>query len=413
MLPAPLAAAILAFAVLAGAAHAAPGSLVIVGGALSADNAAVHSAFAERRLQGAPTIAVIPSASGEPAGSARRFADALKRHGVTPADVVLVHIATVDDPETPDVDESRWAANATNPTEIAKIAQAGAIWFSGGDQARTTRLLLQPEGGDTPMLRAIRQRLASGAVIGGSSAGAAIMSRWMIMNGDSITALTRPIAPTLDPDERNTALVLGPGLGFLPHGLVDQHFDARARLGRLARALFELPAADRLGFGVDEDTALIIDFATNRASAVGSAAVTIVEARAATRHQGPAFGANAMRLSIINAADSLDLATLEITPAAFKKPTSPRTRPAEPATAGIAFAPQRLEAMLHADLLRGSPSIDRPSFRGKDATLFRFARLPASMGWEGIDALDTERLTVSTIAFSIIPITLTLQENSQ
>jgi len=412
MLPAFLAAALLATA-----AHAAPGSLVIVGGALSPDNAAVHQAFASRRLPGAPAIAVIPSASGEPAGSARRLAAALKRHGVNPADVFLVHLASEDDPETPGIDESRWAANATNREEIAKIERAGAIWFAGGDQARTTRLLLQPDGSDTPMLSAIRQRLDSGAVIGGTSAGAAIMSRRMIMNGDSITALTRPVEPTLDPDERNTALVLGQGLGFLEPGLVDQHFDARARLGRLARALFELPAAERIGFGIDEDSALVIDFAANRATALGSAGVTILDARTATRRKGPAFGAEAMLLSVINAGDTIDLASLEITPASFKKPTSPRTRSAEPATAepataGIAFAPQRLEAMLHQDLLRGSPSIDRPSFRGSQASLFRFSRLSTSKGWTGVDPQDNDRQTISTVAFAIIPITLTLQENS-
>ena len=147
--------------------------------------------------------------------------------------------------------------------------------------------------------------------------------------------------------------------------------------------------------------------------ALGSAGVTIVDARAATRRSGPAFGAEGMRLSIINAADSLDLASFEITPASFKKPTSLRTRPPEPATGGIAFAPRRLEALLHADLLRGSPEIDRPSFRGRDATNFRFSRLPASKGWEGLDPLDIDRITISTIGFAIIPITVALQETSQ
>ncbi len=298
-------------ALVAWPAVAAPGSLVIVGGALSADNAAVHQAFLERRLADAPTIAVIPAASGEPAGSARRLAAALARHGADPADVVLVHVASVDDPETPDVDESLWASNASNPEEIEKITKAGAIWFAGGDQSRIRAALVQKDGADSPMLAAIRSRLQAGAVIGGTSAGAAIMSRRMILNGTSRGALTRPVRTTLHADESDTALVLGEGLGFLPRGLVDQHFTQRDRLGRLTRALFELDTPVRLGFGIDEDTALVVDLADNRAQVLGSGMVTLVDARKATRTSGrKPFSADAVAIARLRTGDALDLSTL-------------------------------------------------------------------------------------------------------
>ena len=297
---------LLALALLASAANAAPGSLVIVGGGLSPDNAAVHQAFVARRLPG--PIAVIPSASGEPAGSARRLGEVLKRYGVDPATVITIRIATQDDPETKNVDERKWQSNATSPAEIAKIAQAGAIWFAGGDQSRTTKLLLNPDGTDTPMLAAIRQRLAAGAVIGGTSAGAAIMSKQMILNGDSKTALSKPVQQKLNPDESDTSLVMGQGLGFLPVGLVDQHFTQRARLGRLTRALFELPATDRIGFGIDEDTALVVDLATNRARILGAGTVTMIEARTATPVPGTVFTATNMPIRILKSGDTLDTA---------------------------------------------------------------------------------------------------------
>ena len=297
----------LLLALSASAAQAAPGSLVIAGGALSPGNAAVHRAFLDLRMQGAPTIAVIPAASSEPAGSARRLAAALERHGGSPADVVLVHLATMDDPETPAVDESRWAGNATDSREIAKILSAGGIWFAGGDQSRITRSLLCENGADTPMLAAIRARLAAGAVIGGTSAGAAIMSRVMILNGDSRTALSQPVQPRLDPDESNTALVLGQGLGFLPDGLVDQHFSERDRLGRLTRALFEQPSAQRFGFGIDEDTALVVDLESGIAKALGSGTITVVDARAATAGTGLPFTASGVSVAKMPAGSEIAL----------------------------------------------------------------------------------------------------------
>ena len=66
------------------------------------------------------------------------------------------------------------------------------VWFSGGDQLHTTRLLLQPDGSDTPVLGRMRRLLSDGGVIGGSSAGAAIMSRTMIVRGDDEGTLTLP-----------------------------------------------------------------------------------------------------------------------------------------------------------------------------------------------------------------------------
>lgn len=263
----------LAAVLAAGPLMARSGTLVIVGGGLSPDNAAVYRAFIDAAKDG--KIAIIPSASGEPQASLDAFAANLKRHGVKPEKIVEVRLAEIDDPATP-LDESGWAANGNNVEEIAKIESASAIWFTGGDQARTMRLL-KKNSRSTPMLDAIWRRLSSGAVIGGTSAGAAIMGETMILCGDPARAMIDPVS--FDPADcapvegGSEPLVLADGLGFLPRHVVDQHFSQRARLPRLVRAVACGPAP---GLGIDEDTALVIDRARWSAKIVGKGGVTSV-----------------------------------------------------------------------------------------------------------------------------------------
>ena len=110
---------------------------------------------------------------------------------------------------------------------------------TGGDQARITGILK-----DTEIDTAIRKRFSEGLVIGGTSAGAAVMPDVMIVEGDSET------------NPRMEIVELGPGMGFLPGVVIDQHFSQRGRLGRLISALAQQPAV--LGFGIDENTAMIV-----------------------------------------------------------------------------------------------------------------------------------------------------------
>ena len=259
-------------AVLTAAPAWSKGSLIIVGGGLSADNEEIYRAFITRANGG--KIAIIPSASGEPQASFDSFAANLVRHGVDPLRILQVKIAEADDPVTA-VDESAWASNGDNVAEIAKIDQADAIWFTGGDQARTYRLLTHA-GDDRPMLAAIRKKLAAGAVIGGTSAGAAIMGSGMIVCGDPVRAsepVSRNPSDCAEEEGRSEPLVLGSGLGFLKGYVVDQHFSQRARLPRLVRAA--MCGAGR-GIGIDEDTAIIVDLQTRHAHVFGSGGVSVV-----------------------------------------------------------------------------------------------------------------------------------------
>jgi cyanophycinase len=390
------------------ATWAAGGSLLIAGGAVQSSNAAIHRALLDGRPADAPTIAIIPSASGAPAQSAQSFAASLVRHGANAADIVVVQLAAENDPGTPDVDESLWADNAANPREIAKLTRAGAIWFTGGDQLRTTRLLLLPNGRDTPMLAVIRRRLAAGAIVGGSSAGAAIMSRTMITNGESIPAITQPVQWQTADDNRDElgTLVLADGLGFLPRGVVDQHFDARARLGRLTRALFELPVEQRVGFGVDEDTALRVRLADGRADVLGPGQVTVIDARRATRGDNPHFRASGISLSLLSAGDRVDTRSLLVTAADGRSPVNgSRDAPDLPDAGGLAQPAERVAPLLLDGLMQGSPEakLVRSSFLGNMAIRFVFERTADSRAAAGPGPYGLQGSTISNVRMAIEP----------
>lgn len=297
-------------------AHAEPGRLLVVGGGLGLDSEAIYAALIDNRPENMPNIAIISAAATDSAARATTFAGELMFYGVSPENIIIVQLAVVDDPDTPDIDESDWVANGASPEEVAKIENAGAIWFTGGDQARLSRALIRPGGIDSPMLAAIRERLRNGAIVGGISAGAAAMSSPMILRGDSFDALFGPVANRESDDQtRGEPLVQAIGLRFLSPFLVDQHVAERARLGRLARAIMEQPQAARLGIGIDEDTALLIDLAARDALVLGTGTVTLLDGRDAVQSGDPnSVQLENIALSRLYAGDRLDLNQLEVTP---------------------------------------------------------------------------------------------------
>jgi cyanophycinase len=107
----------------------------------------------------------------------------------------------------------------------------------------------------------IHQRYQAGAVIAGTSAGAAMMPEVMIVEGDPVT------------NPRPEVVELRQGLGFLKGVLIDQHFSQRGRQGRLLTALVQ--DASLLGLGIDEDTAIIVK--EDQFEVVGSGAVTVFD----------------------------------------------------------------------------------------------------------------------------------------
>lgn len=88
----------------------------------------------------------------------------------------------------------------------------------------------------------------------------------MIIEGESQT------------NPRVDVVAMGPGMGFLPGIVVDQHFAQRGRLGRLISALVQQPSV--LGFGIDEDTAVVIE--GDQLEVVGKGAITVIDESSAS-----------------------------------------------------------------------------------------------------------------------------------
>ena len=144
------------------------------------------------------------------------------------------------------------------PGRLRRLEEASGIFFTGGNQLRLTTLL-----GGTPVAKLVRTRNASGVSVGGTSAGASILSEHMIAFGDEGSSVI------------SGSVRLAPGLGLTNRFIIDQHFRQRDRLGRLLTALAYNPFA--IGIGLDEDTAAFIG-PDETVEVEGSGGVTIVDA---------------------------------------------------------------------------------------------------------------------------------------
>jgi len=140
---------------------------------------------------------------------------------------------------------------------LRRIEAASGIFFTGGNQLRLTTLL-----GGTPVAKLIRACNARGVTVGGTSAGASILSEHMIAFGDEGSSVI------------SGSVRLAPGLGLTNRFIIDQHFRQRDRLGRLITALAYNPFA--VGIGLDEDTAAFIG-PDETVEVEGSGGVTIVD----------------------------------------------------------------------------------------------------------------------------------------
>ncbi len=250
------------------------GTLIIAGGALTDHAAEVFKTFV--LAAGGPdrNFVVLPSGSSVP----QEGFDAVRRHltaqGVPAGSVHLLQASC----RVPG-----WEGGAEDPELVALLEGCDGIWILGGDQNQIMSCLVRSDGGDTLLLASLRHRLAAGAVIGGTSAGAAVMSNPMIGGGTSFGALCLPRATGVGGTEISDALLVSSGLGFFSGGMVDQHFDARARLGRLIEAAMVEDGAHRPAFGIAEDSAMVWQASSGWISALGTGGVYIVDVRTATR----------------------------------------------------------------------------------------------------------------------------------
>ncbi|WP_027341612.1 cyanophycinase [Hamadaea tsunoensis] len=249
---------VLGRAVPATAAAPRPGPLVLVGGGLSDDNAAIYQtivdlAGGDRARIGVLTAASVPPSQDPDAGTpdasnsaanGAYYSDLLRSYGAGQVTWIPVDLDTI--------------ANADDPALATQIDTMTGFFFGGGDQYRYVTCLLHGDAHtDSLVMAAIRRRHQAGAVVAGSSAGAEIQQGTdMVTGGESYNALRDGCQPGYFDDPDVSGYLPAGGFGLLSSGLIDTHFSAYGRLGRalqLARTTLH-----RRVYGLDPDTALLV-----------------------------------------------------------------------------------------------------------------------------------------------------------
>lgn len=251
------------------------GTLVIVGGGGMPQE--ILDAFLQASGGPGGVVGIIPTATSDPEGALREWKADLEKAGLecVPLDV-----------------RDRAAASRSDILDSAR--RCTGFWFSGGDQNQVGDKIV-----GTPLQRILRERYEAGATIGGTSAGAAIMSKIMLTGEDR---------------NGNEALSeFGPGayrtregMGFLPGDIiVDQHFLRRSRENRLFSVLMDHP--DHLGLGIDEATALVVR--RGKATILGASAVMVFDP---ARMSGRDGAIQNLTIHVLRPGQTLDLATRSV-----------------------------------------------------------------------------------------------------
>jgi len=147
-----------------------------------------------------------------------------------------------------------------NKGRLDSIANARMIFFGGGDQMKIMSII-----GKSPIEDAVRKAHEKGAMIAGTSAGAAIMSRIMITGDQNFS---EEYSSTYDKIWKSNG-IYNTGVGFLDSTIIDQHFVIRSRYNRLISALCDYPGY--MGVGIDESTAIFVQ--GDKALVVGASQV--------------------------------------------------------------------------------------------------------------------------------------------
>ena len=174
------------------------------------------------------------------------------------------------------------------------LSESSAIWFPGGDQSRITKAM-----SGTRSEKTLREAWLRGTVIGGTSAGAAVMSATMI-TGDE----RRPGGDRADSSQayitidRNN-IVTSAGFGLVDNAIVDQHFVRRKRQNRLVSLVLEQP--ELVGVGIDESTALLVR-PDGTWEILGASVAVVFDARRGTvTPRASTLGASDIRMHVLPA----------------------------------------------------------------------------------------------------------------
>jgi cyanophycinase len=205
------------------------GSLFIIGGGNRSDSL-MTQLVKTANLRANDYIVVLPMASAEPEAGFALISQQLAKFTTAP-------IRNFDFVKK----------SSDNRLWIDSLSGARLVYILGGDQSRFMKAVL-----NTQISRAIHQAYKQGATIAGTSAGAAVMSKFMITGKQLRDTVYKE---TFDKLWANN-IEFAEGLGLLPEVIIDQHFIKRSRYSRLLSALAEKP--DHVCIGIDEGTAIIV-----------------------------------------------------------------------------------------------------------------------------------------------------------
>jgi len=304
----------------------------------------------------------------------------------------------------------------------AVLRRLDGVFLAGGDQARLLESLASPDADGRPtraseQLRILRQRHAAGTlVVAGSSAGNAVQACGhlrghpvaMISGGESWQALAngfvRGRGPTVEGAGRTGVTYPEGGLGLFSLGALDSHFSQRAREGRLLR--FVADSGLDYGFGVDENTALLVERPDARGvtamRVIGAGGVFVVDVRAARSVNAEGFGLDGATIHYLRSDDraAIDAAgrlSVQLAPARPLLPTAP----------GAPYAQmpdlQHPRAMNFVKLMQAMGRTGAATASGQTAQSpqfeFRFARTSASE----FRADGEQRVSYANVRVSIAP----------
>jgi len=183
---------------------------------------------------------VITTASSEPEKRGKEYHRVFSTLGAASIDILII--------------KNRGHAN--DSALAKKVEKVDLIFLAGGDQLRLTTIL-----GGSKILRAIQNRLEDGALVAGTSAGAAVFSDTMIYEGKSEEGLFKGRVHTTS------------GFGFVENLIFDTHFMARGRIGRLVQVVTTNPSC--IGIGIGEDSGVVLK-GDGTVESIGTGQVIIV-----------------------------------------------------------------------------------------------------------------------------------------
>jgi cyanophycinase len=187
---------------------------------------------------------------------------------------------------------------AMDPAALKILDGVSAIWFSGGDQAKQTAALL-----GTPLHKRMLELYAEGCLIGGTSAGAAVMSEFMITGNERRANGEEGTWEVILADN----ILHSEGFGFVRNAVIDQHFVTRRRHNRLISVVLENPAL--VGVGIEESTAVLVR-PDGKYEVLGEGQVIIYDARRAktARSADGRLGGHGLAMHVLLAGDVYDIA---------------------------------------------------------------------------------------------------------